>query len=640
MEKLNLSSGATVYYRNIAYKIVKPISLKEVMARELNPPHEPQILPIIHLTAQPETETIAEIDISQIDKDLWDEAMRRYEIIKPFLAPARKTFKQIRERAQKFNVSPATIYRWISDFEQTGTPRSLVPKVKERGGKNKSRLSEEVDLIINNAINDIYLDPQKYPIQSVYQEISENCKHAGLPIPHLNTVRARIEKINQKLIVKKREGKSVRETRGMPGKFPYGTFPLAVVQIDHTKLDILLVDNDRHEIGRPYLTLAVDVFSRMVAGFYLSFEAPSFFNTGQCLLNAILPKETLLAKLGIEGEWPIYGLPKTIHTDNAKEFRGVDLQRFCDEYSIELDWRPVGRPEFGGHVERLLGTISKRVHTLPGTTFSNIRHRGAYLSSKASALTIDELEHWLVEYIVNTYHKSMHETLKMTPEEKFMEGIFGLGDKPATGLPSIVKDSLMLRASLLPSFMRTVQTDGITIDYITYFSDILREWIRPRARSKIAKPDQMFLCRRDPRDLSKIYFYDPKLKTYFEVPYRDTKNPKIDLTELRHAIASIKQEQGISTSKSIEEHDIFKSHNRLKQIASNAIEQTKSARRKASSKKYLNKRLSDMPLPESHLAKHTNDSIQNLPLSEDTVFAHTATEIPEFFDVDFLEEDA
>ncbi|MGG2204572.1 transposase, partial [Escherichia coli] len=45
------------------------------------------------------------------------------------------------------------------------------------------------------------------------------------------------------------------------GEPPAVTAPLEQVQIDHTVIDLIVVDDrDRQPIGRPYLTLAIDVF--------------------------------------------------------------------------------------------------------------------------------------------------------------------------------------------------------------------------------------------------------------------------------------------------------------------------------------------------------------------------------------------
>jgi transposase InsO family protein len=44
-----------------------------------------------------------------------------------------------------------------------------------------------------------------------------------------------------------------------------------VVQIDHTSVDVIVVDErDRLPLGRPCLTLAIDVATRVVLGFSVS----------------------------------------------------------------------------------------------------------------------------------------------------------------------------------------------------------------------------------------------------------------------------------------------------------------------------------------------------------------------------------
>ncbi len=52
---------------------------------------------------------------------------------------------------------------------------------------------------------------------------------------------------------------------------------------------------NRQPIGRPYLTLAIDVFSRVVVGYYLSLDAPSVMSIAMCVSQAVLPKEKWLA---------------------------------------------------------------------------------------------------------------------------------------------------------------------------------------------------------------------------------------------------------------------------------------------------------------------------------------------------------
>ena len=63
------------------------------------------------------------------------------------------------------------------------------------------------------------------------------------------------------------------------------------------------------------------------------------------------------------------GLLDRLHLDNAKEFRSEALRRGCEQYGITIDYRPVRTPHYGGHIERLIGTMMGKVHLLPGTTF-------------------------------------------------------------------------------------------------------------------------------------------------------------------------------------------------------------------------------------------------------------------------------
>lgn len=628
MNKISLNAGSKVYYENIEYEVSKHISTKEILAKEVEFPYEFKVLKISDLKSF-KSENSKEIDISLYDKKEWKEANRKYEIIKPLLTGKRNKKSDVEKISQEHNISVATVYRWIQDYKKTGTVSSLVPEFKKRGGPKKNRLDKEDETIIKSVLDEYYLNTQKYSIPYIYRIIQEKFHNANLKPPHLNTIRKRIDNLSLKDVTKRREGNKVHDTRGMPDKNPRGNFPLELVQIDHTPLDLDLVDEDNREsIGRAYLTLGIDVFSRMIMGFYISYEPVSFFNTGQCILNMIMPKDDFLKQLNVEGEWPIYGIPREISTDNAKEFRSIDLTRFCEQYSIEIDWRPVGRSYYGANVERVFKTLSNEVHNLSGTTFSNIVKKGTYNSQKNAAMTINEFEQWFTELIVNVYHKKEHSEIGMTPEEKYLEGIFGLGEYPGTGLPPIVENTKSLRYSLLPSLERTVQKNGITIDHVTYFSEVLRKWIVPQAASKKVK-SRLFICKRDPRDISKIYFYDPDIEEYFEIPYRNITNPKINLAELRETISKIKEDKG--DTHSLDETTLFQTYKRMRDIEENSKIKTKKARRKKSSKKHLTKKLEE----EKKLVKE--EAIKKSEKTSSSIVDNI--ELPELFSFDLGEDE-
>ena len=202
------------------------------------------------------------------------------------------------------------------------------------------------------------------------------------------------------------------------GNFPMPDAPLGVVQIDHTKVDLILVDDiSRQPVGRPWITLAIDIFSRMIAGFYVSFDPPGAMAMGLCVAHAMLPKTTWLAKCGIPTPWPIghCGHIQMLHLDNAKEFHGTMRDRACQNYGIELHWRPVRKPWYGGHIERWMGTFAQELKSLPGATFSSPAERGAYDSEGQAALTLAEFETWLATFITQVYHQRVHCALGVVP---------------------------------------------------------------------------------------------------------------------------------------------------------------------------------------------------------------------------------
>ena len=96
------------------------------------------------------------------------------------------------------------------------------------------------------------------------------------------------------------------------------------------------------------MTLAIDVATRMVTGYYVSFEATSRLSVALCLTRAVAPKAELLADLDSNIPWPEQGKPRGIRVDNGRDFRSRAFQAACAEWGIDLVYRPPGSPHFGG----------------------------------------------------------------------------------------------------------------------------------------------------------------------------------------------------------------------------------------------------------------------------------------------------
>jgi putative transposase len=530
--------------------------------------------------------------LETIPEEEWNIAKKRFKIIEPFIY--QQTLKEdIIKVAKENNIHYTTIYRWLKLYEKRGETMALVPNYNLRGGKGKKRLELGVELIIDKVINDLYLYKQKFTARQVYSEIKRRCINADLIPPHENTVRDRIKELDDKKVVMMRESRrsSDRKYQNTDGMFQEGTYPLDVIQIDHTPIDIIVVDEKyRQPIGRPYLTLAIDIYSRMVTGLYIALEEPSYFSVSQCLSNSILPKENFLRSLEIEGEWNICGIPRVLHLDNAQEFKSTDLRKVCENHNISIQYRPVARPQFGGHIERLIGTTMQVVHKLPGTTFSNIVKKGDYDSEKEAVLTLKELEMIICEFIVNEYHIRFHHGIETTPKKRYEKGVFGDDNTIGRGLPELVQDEEKFKLSLLPTLYRTIQQSGVKIDGIQYYHDTLRPYIKMQENGK----PQKFLFKRDPRDISTIWFYEPKLEEYFPIPYKNITFPSISKWELQ-AIKRHLSDKELNTG---DENLIFKTHTKIMQIQENAVKQTKLTR-KANSAKVSHKRKQELDFPQT-----------------------------------------
>ena len=200
--------------------------------------------------------------------------------------------------------------------------------------------------------------------------------------------------------------------------------PLAIVQIDHTRADIELVDDrSRAVLGRPWLTLMLDLYTRCVLGLYLTFGSPSATGVAMAIAQGVLPKADWLSQRGISVARPMSGIPQVIHLDSAREFRSRALKRGCQQHGIRIDYRPPGTPRYGGHIERLMGTLMKRIHALPGSTFSTVAARGDYPSERKATLTLAEFERHFASEVLGPYHNDVHSALGKTPAAAWAEAV-------------------------------------------------------------------------------------------------------------------------------------------------------------------------------------------------------------------------
>ncbi|AWK15543.1 DDE-type integrase/transposase/recombinase (plasmid) [Candidatus Fukatsuia symbiotica] len=547
-----------------------------------------------------EEHQITEQGVLTLPEATWREAQRRQQVIAPLAAQEGISHQAADDAAQQLGLSRRHIYELVRRYRQgAGLLTDLAPG-QSSGGKGKQRLPEQIEHIIRELLHKRFLTKQKRSLAALYREIVQACKTQKLRAPARNTVSLRIARLDPRKIARRREGQNAsRALQSVGGVPPKVAMPLEQVQIDHTVIDLIIVDErDRQPIGRPYLTIAIDVFTRCVLGIVVTLEAPSAVSVGLCLTQVACDKRPWLEHLEVEMDWPMSGKPQHLYLDNAAEFKSEALRRGCEQHGIQLNYRPPGQPHYGGIVERIIGTAMKMVHDeLPGTTFSNPEQRGTYNSESMATLTLRELERWLT-LAVGTYHGSIHSSLLQTPAACWAEAVV------CVGVPSIITHVTAFLVDFLPVIRRILTRTGFVIDYIHYYADALKPWI---ARRDCLPP---FLIRRDPRDISRIWVLEPEGKNYLEVPYRTLSHPAVTLWEQRQALTKLRQ----LGREQVDESALFYMIRQMRDIVTTAQQNTRRTRRDAVRRQHLK----ELPAPSKPAPPESDvaDSQKALPFDQ------------------------
>lgn len=499
------------------------------------------------------------------DKD-WEEAEYRAKVLAQL--PEQLSPSNVEWAMGQLGVSRATLFRLMKQFRADGRTSSLLPNT--RGPKpGMQPLNPAVQAIVSGLFRDFYATRRKPTKTRFWREVAADCRAQGLVPPSIRRLGRWLEQKDQAKLMAKREGKDKAERRHLatPGALTANR-PLDIVQIDHTKADVTVVDPvTRRPLGRPTLTVAIDVNTRIVIGFHLSLEPPSLLSVALCLTHAVMDKSHWLAARGIGTEWPAKGIPKAIFVDNGAEFHALAFERACSEYQIDLQHRPPGTPRYGGHIERLIGTMMGAVHLLPGSHFSNIFERGDLDAEAEAVMTLAELEAWLALEITGSYHARTHSALDTAPSAAWAARL----DEARLRMPADLRQFLV---DFLPSEQRILQRDGLHLFHIRYWSDELR-WLMGRKSRK-------FTLKYDPRDLSRIFVLTED--GIIEARPADLTRPAITSWEHRAARRALRE----AGRRSVDEGLIFSTIQAQRDLVDGAERQTKAIRRHQARRSHLN----------------------------------------------------
>lgn len=270
---------------------------------------------------------VAERGVVSAADGAWELAVRRAGVIGPLAGQPRLGLAAADAAAARLGVSRRQVYVLVGRWrEGEGLASDLLPD-RSDGGRGGGRLPDEVEAVLREVLRTRYLTRQRRSVTAVCREITRECRLRGLRAPSRGTVLRRIALLDPVVTVAAREGEDAARTlRPAGGTPPPVTALLEQVQADHTPVDVIVVD-ERHRlpVGRPYLTMAIDVASRCVAGLVVTLEAPSATSVGLCLAHMAGDKRAWLEQLGVAAEWPMSGKPRELFVDNAAEFKSEAL---------------------------------------------------------------------------------------------------------------------------------------------------------------------------------------------------------------------------------------------------------------------------------------------------------------------------
>ena len=197
-------------------------------------------------------------------------------------------------------------------------------------------------------------------------------------------------------------------------------------QMDATQADIYLVSRaDRSVVvGRPYIYMAVDTATHLIAGVYVGFSCDETAVMA-CIEQAAMDKVEYCARYGIEitqEQWPSVGMPAEIITDKGREFFGPRMSELCRRYGLEVLTLPPFRPDQKGAVEKSIDLLQERYKPMlrgKGVIEDDAQERWATDYRTQATLDLDDFTRVVIHSVL--YLNSGRIIEGKTPAERWME---------------------------------------------------------------------------------------------------------------------------------------------------------------------------------------------------------------------------
>lgn len=346
----------------------------------------------------------------------------------------------------------------------------LVPRVSARGNRVR-RISAQVVEVMNEVIDGEVLEAFQPKIAVSYGMVRNLCADRGLLPPSEKTFRAEVKRRKEGAVALARQGRKAAYAitdfqwhinQSTPR---HGERPFEVGHIDHTELDVELVDSRTGaNLGRPWLTILLDAYTRMVLAFFLTFDPPSYRSCMAVIRNAVRRHRRI---------------PKTIVVDQGSDFESLYFEALLARLETHKKSRPAAKGRFGSIIERFFGVNNQAfIHNLRGNSQALQRPRSMSPSHDPRALavwTLPTLMDMFEGFVDTVYANLTHPALGMSPKEAMTRGLALTGCRAHILIPYTEDFNRLCMPTTIAGKAMVRAGRGIKIKGIFYWHPVLRE---------------------------------------------------------------------------------------------------------------------------------------------------------------------
>ncbi|MGR9470606.1 hypothetical protein [Rhizobium leguminosarum] len=276
---------------------------------------------------------------------------------------------------------------------------------------------------------------------------------------------------------------------------------------------------------RPWIVWAIDLYSRMLAGFILTYDPPCIATLMACLRHVITPKTEWIDRFGYcKGATDVFGAMSTVILDNAKAHIGRTMQTVGDAAGFKVHLAPIYTPEYKPWIERANATMNNSMRPLPGGIPHESEATEEDIDPRTAALISSESLRNLMAHNIMEYHLDVHSGIGMAPARKYAEGLQEFGR-------TTVDDARTYKLLLRRHETATLSPEGIKFKGHRFHdqgltSKLMNDMVRFHSSRKKAKPGQALSFKvhvfYDEMDVSSLTVINEHTKEVVDMPNYDS----------------------------------------------------------------------------------------------------------------------